>query len=152
MLTRVQLHMLFGTFVFACGGANAEQPQNPNPADESHKGNTSEIVEGEPVYVANCAKCHGPAGRGDDHTPALAGDHALPLKPGPKSKIRTNDFVTAQDVFAFMKTNMPKDNPGSLSDDQYYAVLAFDLKINGLDLKGAKVDPTTVATIRLPNR
>jgi cytochrome c len=148
---------LLSTFVLAscivgCGSANAESPQNPNPADQSHKGNTAEVVEGAPVYLANCAKCHGPVGRGGDETPPVVGDDALPLNPGPKSKVRKTQFVTAKDVFDFMRTNMPKDKPGSLTDDQYYAILTFDLKLNGVDLHGAKVDPTTVGTIRLPKR
>jgi cytochrome c len=136
----------------ACGAANADKPQNPDPQDESHQGNTAEITEGGTLYAANCAKCHGPTGAGTDEVPAVVGDNALPLDPGPKSKIRKAQFVTAKDVFDFIKTSMPQDNPGSLSDNQYYAIVAFDLKLNGVDLQGKMVDPTTAPTIRLPKR
>lgn len=143
---------LAAALLVGCGAAKAQEPQHPNPDDESHKGNTAEITEGGALYVANCAKCHGPAGRGGDDVPAVVGDDALPLNPGPKSKIRKGQFVTAKDVFDFIRVNMPRDKPGTLSENQYYAILAFDLKLNGVDLQGKKVDPTTVSTIRLPKR
>lgn len=135
-----------------CGSANSNEPQHPDPNHESHKGNTAEVAEGAPNYVSQCAKCHGPAGRGTNEAPAVVGEGALPLNPPPEAKLRTGQFVTAKDVFDFIKTNMPKGDPGSLSDDQYYAILAFALKANGVDLQDKKVDPTTVGTIRLPNR
>ncbi len=138
--------------VVACGSANSTSPQNPNPGDESHQGNTSEVAEGAPNFVTQCAECHGATGKGTKNAPSLVGLDALPLNPGPNAKLRTGQFVTAKDVFEFIKVNMPKDKPGSLSDDQYYAILAFDLKLNGVDLHGMKVDPTTVGTIKLPNR
>jgi cytochrome c len=136
----------------ACGAADADEPQHPNPHHESHKGNTAEVLEGGPLYVANCAECHGPAGRGTDTVPAVVGDDALPLNPGPKSKKRTAQFTTAKDVFDFIKVNMPADEPGSMSDDQYYAILAFALKLNGVNLTDHKVDPTTAPLIKLPGR
>ena len=136
----------------ACGSANSTEPQHPNPNDESHKGNTVEVTEGSANYVSQCAKCHGPTGRGTNEAPAVVGEGALPLHPSPSAKLRKTDFVTAKDVFDFIKTNMPGNAPGSLSDDQYYEILAFDLKANGVDLQNKKVDPTTVSTIRLPGR
>jgi len=58
-------------------------------------------------------------------------------------------FHTAADVFGFVKANMPGDAPGSLSDEQYAAIMAFDLKANGVDLTGKTVDATTAPTIVL---
>ncbi len=135
-----------------CGSANAEAPQNPNPTDESHQGNAGEVTEGGAIYLARCAKCHGPTGKGTDEAPALVGANALPLDPPPTAKVRRTRFATAKDVFDFVKANMPADKPGTLSDDQVYEVLTFDLKLNGVDLHGLKVDPTTAPTVRLPNR
>ncbi len=139
-------------FVFACGAAHADEPQDPNPEGPSHKHNTAEVSEGGADYVAQCAKCHGATGRGTKDGPAVVGEGALPLNPPPGAKLRTSKFETAADVFDFMKAHMPADKPGSLSDNQYYAILAFDLKLNGVDLENKKVDPTTASTIRLPGR
>lgn len=144
--------VLLAPLAVGCGSAHATAPQNPDPNDSSHKGNTAELVEGAPLFAAKCAKCHGPTGKGSDDGPAVVGEGALPLNPPAKAKLRKGQFATAKDLFDFIKANMPKDKPGSLSDDQVYAIVAFDLKANGLDLHGMKVDPTTAPTIRLPGR
>ena len=50
---------------------------------------------------------------------------------------------------AFVAANMPPTSRGSLTVDEYYAILAFDLKANGVDVSGKKIDPTTAAAIKL---
>ena len=50
---------------------------------------------------------------------------------------------------AFVAAKMPANKPGSLTADQYYDILAFDLKANGVDVSGKKIDPTTAAQIKL---
>jgi hypothetical protein len=44
---------------------------------------------------------------------------------------------------------MPAKKPGSLTTDQYYDILAFDLKANGVDVSNKKIDPVTAAEIKL---
>jgi hypothetical protein len=44
--------------------------------------------------------------------------------------------------------NMPGDKPGSLKADEYFAILAFDLKANGVALK-QPVDAASAAAITL---
>ena len=138
--------------VAACGAAKSDEPQHPVASAEVHKGSVAETTEGSALYVANCAGCHGPTGRGTSEVPAVVGDDALPQNPGPKSKVRHTQFNTAQDIFEFVRTTMPASKPGSLSDDSYYAIVTFALKLNGVDLQGKKVDPVTAPTIRLPKK
>jgi len=45
---------------------------------------------------------------------------------------------------------MPGDSPGSLSEDQYWSVLAFDLKANGIDLGDKKLDGALAVTLTIP--
>jgi mono/diheme cytochrome c family protein len=99
-----------------------------------------QVAEGAPLYVAHCAKCHGPTGAGMGHAPAVVGKNALPLNPPPGAQHRTSQFRTARDVLDFVRANMPADNPGSLSETQYADILAFDLKLNGLDLHHERVN------------
>ncbi len=101
-----------------------------------------QAAEGAKLYAAHCAGCHGDGGEGNARAPALVGKSALPLDPAPPSRARTAKFHTAADVFAFVKETMPPKKPGSLTDEQYAAILAFDLKANGVDLKGRKLDAT----------
>jgi hypothetical protein len=51
-------------------------------------------------------------------------------------------------VAAFVATKMPANKPGSLTADEYYAILAFDLKANGVDVK---IDPTGRADQAAPS-
>jgi mono/diheme cytochrome c family protein len=98
---------------------------------------------GAKLYADNCASCHGPGGEGNAKVPAVVGKSALPLDPAPPSQARKSKFHTAADVFQFVKANMPPNKGGSLTDEQYAAILAFDLKANGVDMTGKKVDAST---------
>jgi cytochrome c len=107
-----------------------------------------QATQGGKLFAKHCAKCHGDAGQGKKG-PAVVGKEALPLDPPATAKLRKGQFHTAQDVAAFVATNMPLKKGGSLSTDEYYAILAFDLKANGVDVTGKKIDPTTAAAIKL---
>lgn len=111
-------------------------------------GGEDQAAEGAKLYAKHCAKCHGDAGQGKKG-PAIVGKDALPLDPPAKAKVRKTQFHTAQDVAAFVAEKMPANKPGSLTADQYYDILAFDLKANGVDVSGKKIDPTTAAQIKL---
>ena len=62
---------------------------------------------------------------------------------------RMNRRIRLYNVFQFVKTAMPGDAPGSLTDDEYRAIIAFDLKANGVDLSGKDVSDETLAAINL---
>jgi mono/diheme cytochrome c family protein len=99
-----------------------------------------QVARGQKEYTEHCAKCHGAAGEGvADKGPPVVGPSALPAEPRPGQK-RKATVRTALDVAQFVKKAMPGDDPGSLSDDDYFAILAFDLKANGIDLGGKTLD------------
>jgi cytochrome c len=118
-------------------------------APASHASDTDQAAEGAKLYKKHCAKCHGDAGQGTKKAPPVVGKEALPLDPPAGAKVRKTQFHTAQDVAAFVAEKMPANNPASLTTDQYYDILAFDLKANGVDVSGKKIDPTTAAAIKL---
>jgi mono/diheme cytochrome c family protein len=130
----------------ACGGGATPAPATPI-APATSTGDQASV--GAKLYSDNCASCHGPGGEGNTKAPPLVGKNALPLDPQAPSKARTAKFHTAADVFQFVKTNMPPNKGGSLTDEQYAAIMAFDLKANGIDLTGKKVDPTTASSFVL---
>lgn len=41
--------------------------------------------------------------------------------------------ANAQELFSFASTYMPADAPGTLGEDEYWAIAAFLLKENGLN-------------------
>lgn len=96
-----------------------------------------QAAQGGQLYGAQCASCHGDGGQGTPGgAPPVVGKDALPLDPPANAKYRKVAFHTARDVFDFVKANMPAKSPGSLSQEQYLAIVAFDLMANGVDLTG----------------
>ncbi len=124
----------------AASPAPAEPPAPANPAADA-------AARGATLYGERCASCHGDAGQGAK-APALVGKDALPLDPRAGSK-RGVQFKTALDVFQYVKAKMPGDDPGSLSDEDARAIIAFDLKANGVDLTGKELTDDALAAIAL---
>lgn len=92
------------------------------------------VERGATLYGAECAHCHGDSGQGTDKGPPVVGESALPYAPRAGAK-RDVNFRTALDVFQWVRVNMPGDDPASLSDDEYLAIMAFDLTANGVTLE-----------------
>lgn len=74
---------------------------------------------------------------------------ALPLDPPADRQLRKGPFVTVGDVAGFAVANMPPKQGGSLTADQYWAIVAFDLHANGIDLP-APLTPAQAATLTIP--
>ena len=108
----------------------------------------AQVQQGQKLYGKYCAGCHGDAGEGSKKAPPVVGKAALPLDPPAGAKVRKTRFHTAADVANFVVKSMPAKKPGSLKADEYWAILAFDLKANGVDVK-EKVDPASAAKVVL---
>lgn len=111
----------------------------------------AQVEAGKNLFGDKCAGCHGDNGEGTKKGPPVVGKAALPLDPAKGAKKRKGvQFKTAGDVFAWVKKNMPLKKPGSLTDDEYAAVLAFDLKANGVVLKEKLDAGNAVAVVLHP--
>lgn len=143
-VTRLVAWVFSAVCVTACGGSNAASPAPNAPATA-----TDQASLGAQLYGAHCASCHGAEGKGNAGTPAVVGSTALPLDAAPPSHARKTQFHTALDVLQFVQANMPPKKGGSLSQDEYNAIIAFDLKANGVDLTGKQVNADTAASFVL---
>jgi cytochrome c len=112
------------------------------PSDEwsAQSGTTArtfpeQVDVGQALFAKHCADCHGKDGEGAK-APRLVGlkDGALPVDPPADRKFRKTRFVNVADVADFVIHSMPPKKVGILSDDEYWALLAFDLHANGIDL------------------
>jgi S-disulfanyl-L-cysteine oxidoreductase SoxD len=130
---------------------------NPPPPTASGAGVTppasfaDQVAQGQKLYADNCANCHGDSGQGTAKAPKVVGlkEGALPMDPPADRKYRKNKFVTVADVAEFTVANMPPGKAGSLTNDQYWAVLAFDLHANGIDLP-SPLTPEVAKTLTIP--
>jgi cytochrome c len=129
------------------GAPPAAAPEATAPATFA-----DQVSLGASLYGARCAKCHGAGGEGTKDAPRLVGlsQGALPLNPSPTAKFRKTQFKTVADVADFATRAMPPDAPGSLQPEQYWAILAFDLKANGIDLGAKKLDGALAPTLTIP--
>jgi mono/diheme cytochrome c family protein len=79
-------------------------------------------------FAARCTACHG--------DPAFA-----------PSAIDNYDGTPAAELFMFMSTAMPEDNPGSLKPEEYAEILAYFISARGLP-PGAADLPADIETLK----
>ncbi len=145
-------------FLVACSQASAPSapppppppapkpiPAEPAPDPAVLQALSTQVEQGKQLFADQCASCHGDTAQGTDDGPALVGKTALPESPREGAK-RTAVFRTAADVLAFAGANMPADDPGSLAPDQYAAITAFILRVNGIELD-TPIDASVAVTI-----
>ena len=110
--------------------------------------------EGKTVYLQNCAACHGvdmakpTKGTG---AAALRGGRGT-LASGKPNKTVESYWPYASTVFDYVKRSMPFHAPGSLNDNQVYAVTAYILAEGNIISKNTVVSADNIGTIKMPNR
>jgi S-disulfanyl-L-cysteine oxidoreductase SoxD len=111
---------------------------------------------GATLYATQCAACHGKAGEGIAPVyPALIGrdpkaekfvfatDPTLPHTIG-------NYWPYAPPLFDYIKRAMPLTAPGSLTNDQVYALTAYLLAANHVIADSTLLDAATLRQVRMP--
>jgi cytochrome c len=131
-------------------GACATTSSTPAPSAAAPASFADQVAAGQTLYTQNCASCHGDSGQGGK-APRLVGlkEGALPLDPPADRQARKGQFVTVADVATFAVANMPPKKAGTLTGDQYWAIVAFDLHANGIDLP-APITPAVASTLTIP--
>jgi mono/diheme cytochrome c family protein len=121
-------------------------------------------AQGAVVYAAKCASCHGAAGEGQVGTPPLGVPAAprlvgreprdsFPFGQDPKLvKTVGNYWPYATTVFDYVRRTMPLTAPGSLTNSEVYAVVAFLLAENEVIGKAAVMDSVTLPAVKMPAR
>ena len=113
--------MASGAFISSCASSNAPAPTGPpqTPVTAPTPPAAGEVARaGETVFASGCGGCHGNTG-GGGRGPAIIG-----------SKASLSKYNTAQDLFDYISTTMPKSNPGSLSHQDYLNLVSFLLVQN----------------------
>ncbi len=93
--------------------------------------------KGKAVYTAQCASCHGAQGQGGRVPDSFAGYGGMKAPPV-AGKGALPNMETAENVYTFIKQHMPLQKPGSLSDQEYLDIVAFDLMANKVSKPGDK--------------
>ena len=127
MLTRITLVLLVAvTPLAAQTNGSSERPATGTYTD-------AQATLGEKAYQMYCASCHATSFHTDQ-------------------QFRANWFGrTVYDLFKTLKTTMPDDNVGGLTDDEYTRVIAYILKLNGFSAgtDSLKADTLEMKRIRI---
>ncbi|MCJ7676315.1 MAG: hypothetical protein MUO35_01170 [Anaerolineales bacterium] len=156
-------------FLATSGAAFAGSVQRPNPAQGGDP-RLEQLQAGWETYRLWCSACHAYSGEGltpawistwapDDqncwqskcHSLNHPDDgfvlpHVIPAIIGPGILDHFQDGVT---LFGYVTRLMPYQEPGVLSDEQYYAVLAHVLSMNGIDYGNEPLGPENIAAVVL---
>ena len=129
------------------------------------------VEEGDELYAKNCVMCHGEFGLGGKGYPTLAGGGATtetlsiqhldpadkePNEDAPIKTIGTN-WPYASTLFWYIKSAMPFPHPKSLTNSEVYALVAYLLSINEVEIDGEELDDEYVLDyekflkIKMPN-
>jgi cytochrome c len=109
-------------------------------------------ADGQKVYAAKCLACHGEKLEGVK----ASGDTLLggrdSLASGSPVKTIESYWPYATIVFDYVKRAMPFNEPGSLSDDEVYAVTAYILAEGNIIKKTDVMDAKSLPKVQMPNR
>ncbi len=107
-------------------------------------------TEGAEIYERQCRECHGPEGKGSEETSFVGTPQDLRLAK-PKKTVGSY-WPYATTLFDYIRRAMPFKTPGSLSDDQVYAVTAYILSLNGLVDQSSSLDAAALRGVEMPNK
>ncbi|TAM11885.1 MAG: cytochrome c [Nevskiaceae bacterium] len=110
------------------------------------------VAQGEPLYEARCSACHGLFGEGVAKFPNLNNSSLDDLKATPPVKTIGNYWPYAPKIFDYIRRAMPFPMPGSLTDEETYAITAYLLNLNNLVGSDFVADAQTLAKVQMPNR
>src|SRR5687767_8610744 len=91
----------------------------------------AQAISGDSLFRRNCISCHTPQFHADE-------------------QFRMNWLGrTVYDLFKLLKTTMPEDNIGGMSDDDYTRVIAYILKLNGFPAGSDSLSADSLAQKRI---
>jgi mono/diheme cytochrome c family protein len=115
------------------------------------------VADGRRLYAAQCAACHGANGEGITPIPQLVGRPAAAESfgfgdDGSLPKTIGNYWPHATTLFDYIRRAMPLATPGSLSDNDVYALTAYLLSANAIIADSATLDAASLRAVRMPAR
>ncbi len=114
------------------------------------------VAEGAALFQQKCQQCHGANGEGMAPAfPALVGrdpkGEGFAFAKDPKiNKTIGNYWPEAVTVFDYVRRAMPHTAPGSLSNDEVYALTAHLLAANKVIAADATLDSASLVRVKMP--
>lgn len=122
------------------------------------------VAQGQDIWEARCASCHGIFGEANEvFTPLVGGTTARDVETGRVARLTDPAFpgrttlmkvATVSTLWDYINRAMPWNAPKSLKTDEVYAVTAFLLNLGGIVPENFVLSDRTIAEAqaRMPNR
>jgi S-disulfanyl-L-cysteine oxidoreductase SoxD len=108
------------------------------------------VKQGAAIYAAKCQACHGANGAGKP-VDALAGGMGTLASNNPVRTVGSY-WPYATTLFDYVRRAMPSTAPGSLTNDEIYALSAYILSLDGIVPADAVMSAHTLPQVKMPNR
>ena len=105
---------------------------------------------GAAIYQQHCLACHGEGGSGNVNE-ALVGGHGSLTTQRPIKTVGSY-WPYATTIFDYVRRAMPLQAPGTLANDEIYAVTAYLLFLNDIVGEVEQINAQTLPLVKMPNR
>jgi S-disulfanyl-L-cysteine oxidoreductase SoxD len=105
---------------------------------------TGTVAEGAAVYAAKCQSCHGANGQGGTFDRLVGRE--------PQVKTIGSYWPYATTLYDYTARSMPFLQPGTLTPNEVYSVVAYLLHLNEIVPESAVMDATTLPAVKMPAR
>ncbi|RDI94572.1 cytochrome c [Meiothermus sp. QL-1] len=110
------------------------------------------VDEGEKVYNAQCLGCHGANGQGGVFNRLVGEPFPVTKDVDPVDFVIGNYWQYPTTLFDYIRRAMPFQAPGTLTDDEVYALVAYLLYQNGIIDGSEPMNAQTLPKVQMPAR
>ncbi len=121
-----------------------------SPEGENLPAGSGSVEQGSSVYMTHCIACHGAEGEGTTNDRLVGGHDSLAS--GSAVKTVGSYWPYATTLFDYIRRAMPYQLPGSLNNDEVYALTAFLLYLNEIVDEDAVMNASSLPQVEMPNR
>jgi cytochrome c5 len=106
------------------------------------------VTDGRRLFATLCAGCHGVGGEGNP----LAAQLVQQAPPAPARRNIATHWPYAPPLFDYIRRAMPPDATTPLGADTVYAIVAWLLQANRIQVPGDRVSHATLPRVAMPSR
>ena len=108
------------------------------------------VADGQTVYDAQCASCHGTFGESNDYIALTGGIGSLASSSRQRTVGSKLNYATT--LWDYINRAMPFNNSKTLAVNEVYAVTAYVLNLNEIIPADAVLDQNSLPKVVMPNR